>query len=334
MKKNRVKLAIGVISAAALFTTVLAAKSDPVKNVATAQVSTTSNVGNMVSNVNAAGSLTDQRLREIALSKIPGTITKMKYDYEGGQRIVEFDIIDKNGFKRDIDLVASTGQVWDIDYDYDANGNRFINQSHFKVNYSYEQAEKIALQRIPGTVLAHKQEADYGLFMYEFIIRANNGAIFEVDVETQNGTVIKVEMEDHFNMSDYMLPPVYTSGNTSNVTTTPVTTTPAPATPAPAPVTPAPAPATPAPAPVTPAPSPFVPGGGQSEAQVRKMVLGRFPGSVIGFKQDFDDGFMEYEYKIKLNDGTVVEVEATSGGWIKDVDYEGRIVNGIFYEYD
>lgn len=322
MKKNRVKLAIGVISAAALFTTVLAAKSDPVKNVATAQVSTTSNVGNMVSNVNAAGSLSDQRLREIALSKVPGTITKMKYDYEGGQRIVEFDIIDRNGFKRDLDLVASTGQVWDIDYDYDANGNRFINQSHFKVNYSYEQAEKIALTRIPGTVLAHKQEADYGLFMYEFIIRANNGAIFEVDVETQNGTVIKVEMEDHFNMSEYMLPPVNTAGSTSNVTTTPVTTTPAPA----------PAPVAPAPAPV--APSPYVPGGGQSEAQVRKMVLSRFPGTVLYVKQDFDDGMMEYEYKIKQNDGTVVEVEATSGGWIKDVDYEGKYINGIFYEYD
>lgn len=325
MKKNRVKLAIGVISAAALFTTVLAAKSDPVKNVATAQVSTASNISNMVSNVNAAGSLSDQRLREIALSKIPGTITKAKYDYEGGQRIIEFDIIDKNGFKRDIDLVASTGQVWDIDYDYDANGNRFINQSHFKVNYSYEQAEKIALARIPGTVLIHKQDADFGLFIYEFVIRANNGAIFEVDVETQNGTVIKVEMEDHFNMSDYMIPPVHTAGNSSNVTTTPVTTTPAPA-----PVTPAPS----TPAPVTPAPSPFVPGGGQSEAQVRKMVLGKFPGTVISFKQDFDDGFMEYEYKIKQADGTVLEIEATSGGWIKDVDYEGKIVNGIFYEYD
>lgn len=311
MKKNKVKLAIGVISAVALFTGISVVQSNSVKNltVATAHVPTVGNIG--------VGSLSDQQLREIALKIIPGTISKVKYDYENGNRVVEYDIIDRNGIKRELTLFTSTGKVYDIDYDYDNQGNRFINQSHFDVRFTYEQSQQIALNRVGGgQVLAHKQEADYGLFIYEFIIRGNNGLIYEVEVETTNGGILKVKTRSHFNISEYVVPPVHLVGN--NVAT-PVPSNPVP------PTTSTPAPA-PAPAPSTP--------GFKTEAQIRQIALSKYPGTVLYFKQDYDDGMMEYEYKIRQADGKVFEVKMNSFGWFEDVDYEGQYINGVFYDWD
>lgn len=313
MKKNRLKLAIGVISAAVLFTAVSAVQGNSVKNsaVATAQVPVVGNIG--------VGSLSDQQLREIALKIIPGTIVKSKYDYENGHRLVEYDIIDKNGIKRDLTLFTSTGKVYDIDYDYDAQGNRFINQNHFDVKISYEQAQQIALSRVGGgQVLAHKQEADYGLFIYDFMVRANNGTLFEIEVETTNGKILKLKTKSHFDHHDYVVPPVILANN--NVTTPvvpPTTTTPVPSNPVPS----------------TPNPSPST-SGFKTEAQIRQVALSKYPGTVVYFEQDYDDGMMEYEYRIKQADGKVLEVKINALGWIEDVDYEGQYVNGIFYKYD
>lgn len=313
MKKNRLKLAIGVISAAVLFTAVSAVQGNSVKNlaVATAHVPAVGNIG--------VGSLSDQQLRDIALGIIPGTIVKTKYDYENGHRVVEYDIVDKNGIKRDLTLFTSNGKVYDIDYDYDAQGNRFINKDLFDVKISYEQAQQTALNRVGGEqVLAHKQEADYGLFIYEFIVRGNNGIIYEIEVETTNGTILKVKTKSHFNYNDYVVPPVrLTNNNVTTPTVPPTTTTPAPSNPAPS---------TPTPAPSTP--------GFKTEAQVRQIALSKFPGTVVYFEQDYDDGMMEYEYRIKQADGKVLEVKVNALGWVEDVDYEGQYVNGIFYKYD
>lgn len=291
MKRSRLKIAAGVLSAALIFTV-------------------GSIVGTNIKGANASifmpqyeKSLSIQKLREIALSIINGRIIKQKYDFDNGRRIVEFDIIDKNGVKRELDLYVSDGKVHDIDYDYDAQGNRFINKNLFEVNVEFEQAQKNALARVPGTVVAHKQDVENGLFIYEFIIRSNNGMLYEVDVETKTGSVIKIDMDDDFNPGDYFVPPA---------TLPQVNET----------VVPQPAP-TPAPA---PAPSQT---GKKSEAELRKVVLQNYPGTIMYVKRDYDDGFMEYEYKIRQSNGMVVEVEINELGWIKDVDYDDD-----YYDWD
>lgn len=72
----------------------------------------------------------------------------------------------------------------------------------------------------------------------------------------------------------------------------------------------------------------------KSEAQLRQIVLGKFPGTVQRVKQDWDDGIKEYEYTIKKSDGVVVKVEITEYGYITDVDYEGQWKNGRYYDWD
>ncbi len=307
MKRSRLKIAAGVLSAALMFT---------IGGIAGTNIK---GANATIGSFNQRASLPIQKLREIALNIINGRIVKQKYDFENGQRVVEFDIIDKNGVKREITLYTSNGKVHDIDYDYDNQGNRFINKNLFEVNVEFEQAQRNALARVPGTVVAHKQDAENGLFVYEFIIRSNNGLLYEVDVETKTGSVIKLEIEDDFNPGEYFVVPTAAPQIQQTVVQQP-----APA-PAPAPV-PAPAPA-PMPAPA-PAPAP-APSGNKSEAQLRSIVLKHYPGSVLYVKRDYDDGMIEFEYKIRQSNGMVVEVQINQLGWITDVDYDDD-----YYDWD
>lgn len=293
MKRSKMKIAACIFSAAVLFA-VVGGQGKSGENITVVNATTQTQV--------ASSELSLQQLRDIALKIIPGTIVKEQYDYENGHRVIEFDIIDKNGIKREITLYVSNGKVYDIDYDYDEKGNRFINKDLFDVKITFEQAQDIAVKRVPGTVLAHKQDADYGLFIYEFIIRGNDGVIYEVDVETQNGTVIKVEIEDDYNPYKYGVQPVNLPGASTTQQTTQTGGTTA---------------TTQASSTTTPQNSSY-----KSEAEIRKIVLDKYPGTVIRVKQDWDDGMLEYEYKIQQSNGMIVEVEITATGWIKDVDYD------------
>lgn len=293
MKRSKMKIAACIFSAAVLFA-VVGGQGKSGENITVVNATTQTQV--------ASSELSLQQLRDIALKIIPGTIVKEQYDYENGHRVIEFDIIDKNGIKREITLYVSNGKVYDIDYDYDEKGNRFINKDLFDVKITFEQAQDIAVKRVPGTVLAHKQDADYGLFIYEFIIRGNDGVIYEVDVETQNGTVIKVEIEDDYNPYKYGVQPVTLPGASTTQQTTQTGGTTA---------------TTQASSTTTPQNSSY-----KSEAEIRKIVLDKYPGTVIRVKQDWDDGMLEYEYKIQQSNGMIVEVEITATGWIKDVDYD------------
>lgn len=306
MKKNRMKIVASIFSAALLVAagSVISQRSDVTEVNAVTEASVASiPVTNQVNVVNTSTTarLSFDQLKQKALSIIPGTVVKYEYDYEDGVQIVEFEIRDNNGRKRDLDLVTSNGRVWDIDYDIDANGNRFINQSLFTVNKTFEQCQQVAAAQIQGgQVIAHKQDADKGKFIYEFIVKGSNGLFYEVDVETENGTVTKVELEDDFDFYKY-----------TQVSSTQQTTVQQPV--------------------QTPQVQQVASTNNGLET-AKNVVLKKFPGATfLKIKQDWDDGVMEYEFTIKTKDGIVYDVEVVNN-WIKDIDYEGKYVNGIFYE--
>ncbi|HJD00514.1 MAG TPA: PepSY domain-containing protein [Candidatus Dwaynia gallinarum] len=309
MKNSRIRIAACIFSVALLFGIFNTQGSSDTSLVVGATQTVT---------VEQQNELSLEQLKQKALQIVPGNIIKTKYDYDMMVgRIVEFKIIDKNGIQREVELVASNGKVWDIDYDYDEQGNRFINKGLFTVKFSFEQAQEIASTRVPGKVLAHKQDVERGKFVYEFMIQANMGGIFEVDVETETGTVIKVEREDDFDFYDYALRPVFfstpevvgttitdhNSGTVAEVNTS---------------VTEAQVSETYVP----PAPIPNYGTGQKSEAELRQIVLGQVPGTVLHFYQDWDDGMIEYKYIIKTNSGAIFEVEILANGYITDIDYE------------
>ena len=306
MKKNRMKIVASIFSEALLVSagSVISQRGDVTEVNAVTEASVASiPVTNQVNVVNTSTTarLSFDQLKQKALSIIPGTVVKYEYDYEDGVQIVEFEIRDNNGRKRDLDLVTSNGRVWDIDYDIDANGNRFINQSLFTVNKTFEQCQQVAAAQIQGgQVIAHKQDADKGKFIYEFIVKGSNGLFYEVDVETENGTVTKVELEDDFDFYKY-----------TQVSSTQQTTVQQPV--------------------QTPQVQQVASTNNGLET-AKNVVLKKFPGATfLKIKQDWDDGVMEYEFTIKTKDGIVYDVEVVNN-WIKDIDYEGKYVNGIFYE--
>lgn len=294
MKKNRMKIVASIFSAALLVAagSVISQRSDVTEVNAVTEASVASiPVTNQVNVVNTSTTarLSFDQLKQKALSIIPGTVVKYEYDYEDGVQIVEFEIRDNNGRKRDLDLVTSNGRVWDIDYDIDANGNRFINQSLFTVNKTFEQCQQVAAAQIQGgQVIAHKQDADKGKFIYEFIVKGSNGLFYEVDVETENGTITKVELEDDFDFYKY-----------TQVSSTQQTTVQQPV--------------------QTPQVQQVASTNNGLET-AKNVVLKKFPGATfLKIKQDWDDGVMEYEFTIKTKDGIVYDVEVVNN-WIKDID--------------
>lgn len=308
MKKNRMKIVASIFSAALLVSagSVISQRSDVTEVNAVTEASVASiPVTNQVNVVNTSTTarLSFDQLKQKALSIIPGTVVKYEYDYEDGVQIVEFEIRDNNGRKRDLDLVTSNGRVWDIDYDIDANGNRFINQSLFTVNKTFEQCQQVAAAQIQGgQVIAHKQDADKGKFIYEFIVKGSNGLFYEVDVETENGTVTKVEREDDFDFYKY----------NTQVSSTQQTTVQQPAQTQPTQTTT-----------VQTSQVQQVASTSNGLQAAKNLVLNKFPGATfLKIKQDWDDGVMEYEFKIKTTNGTVYDVEVV-GTWIKDIDLEG-----------
>lgn len=72
----------------------------------------------------------------------------------------------------------------------------------------------------------------------------------------------------------------------------------------------------------------------KSEAELRKIVLKKVPGTVLNVYKEWDDGILEYKYTIKKADGSVYKVEINSYGRITDIDFEGRYSTGKFYDED
>lgn len=61
-----------------------------------------------------------------------------------------------------------------------------------------QEAMQIALQRIPGQILYVDMEMENGTLIYEFFILTQQNRIFEVEVNSRTGRIIKIEEEDDF----------------------------------------------------------------------------------------------------------------------------------------
>ncbi|ARD49687.1 hypothetical protein SporoP33_08610 [Sporosarcina sp. P33] len=58
-----------------------------------------------------------------------------------------------------------------------------------------EQANEIALQRVPGEVVKSELEFDDGMLIYEVEIRTAEGHKYEVKVDAVTGNVVRVKRD-------------------------------------------------------------------------------------------------------------------------------------------
>lgn len=166
------------------------------------------------------------KLKEIALDKIPGEVVGVKKDIDEDSMSLtyEFKIKDKNNMLQEIELDSKTGAIIDIenhnehnDYDdddhydkdhdnYDSNEKNY-NYNNLKANvkYSQEDAKKIALEKVPGEVLKVKEEIDEdnNSLIYEFKIKAKDNTIKEVEVDSKMGNIVDIDNhDDDFNLEN------------------------------------------------------------------------------------------------------------------------------------
>lgn len=162
-----------------------------------------------------------EKLKEIALSKIPGEVVGVKKDIDEDSMSLtyEFKIKDKNNMLNEIELDSKTGAIIDIenhndhkDYDdndhkkYDSNDKNYsYNDLKANIKFSQEDAKKIALEKVPGEVLKVKEEIDEdnNSLVYEFKIKTKDNTIKEVEVDSKMGNIVDIDNhDDDFNLEN------------------------------------------------------------------------------------------------------------------------------------
>ena len=61
-----------------------------------------------------------------------------------------------------------------------------------------QQAQQIALQRIPGQVLHLDMEMENGTLVYEVFILTSQNRIYEVEINAKTGIIYNIEEENDF----------------------------------------------------------------------------------------------------------------------------------------
>lgn len=162
-----------------------------------------------------------EKLKEIALSKIPGEVVGVKKDIDEDSMSLtyEFKIKDKNNMLNEIELDSKTGAIIGIenhnehkDYDdnehkkYDSNDKNYsYNDLKANIKFSQEDAKKIALEKVSGEVLKVKEEIDEdnNSLVYEFKIKTKDNTIKEVEVDSKMGNIVDIDNhDDDFNLEN------------------------------------------------------------------------------------------------------------------------------------
>ena len=77
---------------------------------------------------------------------------------------------------------------WNYQHMYAQNNQRISSQ----------QAQQIALGRVPGQVLHVDLDMENGVLVYEVYILTAQNRVYEVEINARTGRIIKVEQENDF----------------------------------------------------------------------------------------------------------------------------------------
>ncbi|GGA80002.1 PepSY domain-containing protein [Ornithinibacillus halotolerans] len=66
----------------------------------------------------------------------------------------------------------------------------------YRQRVTMQQAQEIALKRVPGTVIHVDMDLENGVLVYEVFILTADNRIFEVEIVARSGRILKVEQEN------------------------------------------------------------------------------------------------------------------------------------------
>ncbi|MGG4449745.1 PepSY domain-containing protein [Brevibacillus sp. HB1.2] len=139
---------------------------------------------------------------EKALKKVreaqSGVITEWKLDDEDGFLVYKAEI--KNNHQEfDVYVDAMTGEVWqtvDHDYDDDHDDDNDDQWNKQQVKISVEQAKKIALAKVSGTIKSIKLDEDDNHYVYEVEVKTAKGQEVDLEISATTGAVLDVDWDD------------------------------------------------------------------------------------------------------------------------------------------
>ena len=145
---------------------------------------------------------------------------------------------------------------------------------------SLDEAEKIALKEVDGEVLKAGKDKDDGITYYDFTIVTDTEK-YEVEVNAENGKVLKVEKDDDYVPSQSNTTDQTNQTNQNNTQNTTQITA----------------------------------------EKAQEIAMNRVgTGTLVKCELDFDDDTQKYKYEIEIKDGRVeydLEIDANSGEIIK-----------------
>ncbi|MEG9295019.1 PepSY domain-containing protein [Mangrovibacillus sp. Mu-81] len=68
----------------------------------------------------------------------------------------------------------------------------------YRQRITMQQAQEIALRRVPGEILHVDMDLENGVLVYEVFILTSENRIFEVEILAKSGKIIKIDEENDF----------------------------------------------------------------------------------------------------------------------------------------
>lgn len=138
--------------------------------------------------------------------KYPGTVTEVELDKEKGKHVYEVELIGEQG-EYEVKLDALSGDVLKVkkkeavareentNLEKEADQSQTVNESPAaSTKISAEEAAKIALEKVPGTIKEIELDHDDGLLVYEIDIRTETGEA-ELEINAYTGEIVFLSIE-------------------------------------------------------------------------------------------------------------------------------------------
>ena len=208
MKNKKNKVLIPALAAA-----ILAGGGFSIANAAAPQDKPTTEVAEENDTQNQAelakqAKITEEQATKIALEKVPGTVNEVELEDENGTIVYGFEVVSTDGTQQDVKVDAQTGKIVKVEADDEENGkendeeeNDTQTQAELakQAKITEEQATKIALEKVPGTVNEVELEDENGTIVYGIEVVSTDGTQQDVKVDAQTGKIVKVEADDEEN---------------------------------------------------------------------------------------------------------------------------------------
>lgn len=130
--------------------------------------------------------ISTEEAKKRALAAQPGTIREIELEWEHGFLLYKVEI---RTLMHTVDVYvdAKTGETW-----------KENDPQHMKkvVKISLEEAKKIALSKVNGTIVKAKLDEDDGQYIYEVKMRTDKWAEVEMEISATTGAVLDMDWDD------------------------------------------------------------------------------------------------------------------------------------------